>query len=414
LREARGLQEFQERMMKVWSVRAAVSALALMVATAANAAPERSDRILSAQVRLSTSLIERLQTRPGETAIVSPAGVAAAMALLDIGTEDKFRLTAQRVLGFDNKVDAATDFANLRQEMALLNRAGSDGATFTFANAAIFDPNLRLVPDLLGHMRATGAEVSQKALSDPSTVKGINDWVAARTRNRIPSIIDNGSSDANLVILNALYFKSDWATAFDKSQTRPAAFQELDGKLSDVAMMHGKVSMPFRSNQQFAAVDLRYKASRFSLVIATSRNKPASMQDFAGISHWLTGENFTVTEVDLRMPRFTLRRGAELLPALDAAGLKQVRLSPTAFSQLSPDPIAISSVIQKVFLAVNEQGTEAAAATALTTRTATIKVRLNEDRLVVDKPFIFALRDKISGLVLVSGYVGSIPAEATQ
>jgi serpin B len=400
--------------MKVWSIRAAVSALALVATTAAHAGTELSDRILSAQVKLSTSLVERLQTKPGETAVVSPAGVAAAMALLDVGTDANFRATAHRVLGFDGTTDAAADFASLRQEIALIDRAGSDGATFTFANAAVFDPKLRLVPDLLGHMRATGAEVSQKALSEPSTVKGINDWVAAKTRNRIPSIIDNGATDANLVILNALYFKSDWATAFDKSRTRPAAFQEFDGKLSDVAMMNGKISVPFRANQQFAAVDLRYKASRFSLVIATSRNKPASMQDFAGISHWLSGENFTETDVDLRMPRFTLRRGAELLPALDAAGLRQVRFSPTAFSQLSPDRIDVSSVVQKVFLAVNEQGTEAAAATALTTRTAVIRMKLNEDRLVVDKPFIFALRDKISGLVLMSGYVGSIPAEATQ
>lgn len=399
--------------MKTWSVRAAVSALALLVATAANAGTELSDRILSSQIRLSTNLVERLQTRPGETAIVSPAGVAAALALLDLGTDSKFRSVAQRVLGFDNSVDAATDFTNLRQEIALLDRAGSDGSTFTFANAAVFDPKLRLAPDLLGQMRATGAEVSQKALSDPSTVKGINDWVAMKTRNRIPSIIDS-ATDANLVILNALYFKSDWATAFDKSQTRPAAFQELDGRQSGVAMMHGKVSVPFRSNQQFAAVDLHYKASRFSLVIATSRNKPASMQDFASISQWLTGENFTDTDVDLHMPRFTLRQGTELMPALDAAGLKQVRFSPTAFSQLSPDRVDMSSVVQKVFLGINEQGTEAAAATAVTTRTAMIRMKQNEDRLTVDKPFIFALRDKFSGLVLVSGYVGSIPAEATQ
>jgi serpin B len=400
--------------MKTWSIRAAVSALALLVATAAHAGTELSDRILSAQIKLSSSLVERLQTRPGETAVVSPAGVAAAMALLDVGTDADFRAVSHRVLGFDKAADAAADFASLRQEMAMLDRGGNDGATFTFANAAVFDPKLRLVPDLLGYMRATGAEVSQRSMSDPATVKGLNDWVAQRTRNRIPSIIDNGAMDAKLIILNALYFKSDWATAFDKSRTRPAPFQELDGKLADVAMMHGKMSLPFRSNQQFAAVDLRYKASRFSLVVATSRNKPASMQDFAGISHWLTGENFTDTDVDLRMPRFTLRRGSELLPALDAAGLRQARIRASAFSGLSPDPIEISSVVQKVFLAVNEQGTEAAAATALTTRTAMIRMKLQEDRLVVDKPFIFALRDKISGLVLMSGYVGNIPAEATQ
>ena len=397
--------------MKGWSVRATVSALALLVATAANAGPE--DRILSAQIRLSTTLVERLQTRPGETAVVSPAGVAAAMALLDLGTDDRFRNTAQRVLGFDNATDAASDFASLRQEMASFARAGADGS-FTFANAAIFDPKLRLDPDLLGAMRATGAEVSQKQLSDPATIKGVNDWVAAKTRNRIPSIIDNAAGDTNLIILNALHFKSDWATAFEKSNTRPAIFQELDGRQSEVPMMQGKLTTAFRSNAQYAAVELRYRASRFALVMVTSRSKPASMQDFAGVSTWLSGENFAETEVDLRMPRFSLRQGAELLPALDAAGLRQVRFEPGAFSRLSPDRVDMSSVVQKVFLAVNEQGTEAAAATAITTRTASIRVKLPEDKLVVDKPFIFALRDRVTGLVLVSGYVGAIPQDATR
>ena len=78
------------------------------------------------------------------------------------------------------------------------------------------------------------------------------------------------------------------------------------------------------------------------------------------------------------------------------------------FSQLG---VAIENGFR---LAINEQGTEAAAATAVTTRTASIRLKLNDDKLSVDKPFIFALRDKVSGLVLVSGYVGSIPAEATQ
>lgn len=400
--------------MKAWSIRMAAGLLMLGLVPAAQAGADLSDRILSAQIRLSGNLVERLQTRPGETAIVSPAGVAATLALLDIGTDDTFRAAAQRVLGFDGKLDAAADFTTLRQEVASLARASGEGAAFTFVNAAVFDPKLHLAPGLLDHMRATGAEISQKALSEPSTVKGINDWVAEMTRNRIPSIIDNGATDANLVVLNALYFKSDWATAFDKAQTRPAPFVELDGKRSDVPMMHGKLALPFRANARFAAVDLRYKASRFALVIATTRDRPASLQEFAGISGWLSGEDFSETDVDLRMPRFTLRRGAELLPALDAAGLRQVRFSPTAFSQLTPDRLDMSSVIQKVFLGINEQGTEAAAATAITTRAAAIRLKQREDSLTVDKPFIFALRDRLSGLVLVSGYVGSIPAEATQ
>ena len=104
--------------MKAWTIRAAVSALELMAATAAHAGADLSDRILSAQVRLSTSLVERLQTRPGETAVVSPAGVAAAMALLDLGTDEPFRATSHRVLGFDDNASASDDFSRLRQEMA--------------------------------------------------------------------------------------------------------------------------------------------------------------------------------------------------------------------------------------------------------------------------------------------------------
>ena len=126
--------------MNGWSVRAAAGALALLVTTAAYAGAEQADRLLSAQIRLSNSLVERLQTTPGATAVVSPAGVAAALALLDLGTDETFRKASQRVLGFDAKVDAAADFANLRQEISSLDRAGSDGATFTFANAAVFDP----------------------------------------------------------------------------------------------------------------------------------------------------------------------------------------------------------------------------------------------------------------------------------
>lgn len=400
--------------MRRWSVRvAAASALALLVSTVSHAG-DLSERILSAQIRLSSDLAERLQTRPGETAIVSPAGVAATLSLLDIGTNSAFRNAAQRVLGFDNKQDATSDFTNLRQEVASLSRASADGAAFSFVNAAVFDPKLRLTPDLLELMRATGAEVSQKALSEPSAVKGINDWVAAKTRNRIPSILDNGATDANAVMLNALYFKSDWAAAFDKTMTRPMPFVEFDGKRGDVPMMHSKFSLPFRADQRFAAVELRYKASRFALVIATTRDKPASLQEFDSVTDWLSGENFTEADVDLRMPRFTLKRSAELLPALDAAGLRNVRYSPAAFSALTPDRFDLSSVIQKVFIGVNEQGTEAAAVTAITTRTAAIRLRQNEERLTVDKPFIFALRDRLSGLVLLSGYVGSVPAEATQ
>jgi len=373
-----------------------------------------SDRTLAAQARLTSTLIQRLQLSDKDNAIVSPAGVAAALALLDVGTSDGFRQAAHSVLGFDDSHPAASDFENLRDQVSGVDRlADGPTATLSFANAAVFDPRLDANPQIIARMRETRADVSVAPLSDHATVNSINQWVANKTKGLIPEIVDDSISSTRLIVLNALYFKDDWATAFNKAATQQAAFHDSAGSTADVPMMSGTVTMPFHSDGRFAAIDLHYKSGRFSLTLVTTRDKPATFAEFAGVTGWLTGADFEATRVNLQLPRFTLRQSMDVLPALDAAGLANARHDPAAFAPISRNPLDISAILQKVYLRINEQGTEAAAATSVMVRAASVRVD-KTDFVSFDKPFIFALRDEASGLILLSGYIGKVPPEPTQ
>lgn len=160
----------------------------------------------------------------------------------------------------------------------------------------------------------------------------------------------------------------------------------------------------FRRQSSFVAVELPYVTERFRLVVITTTDKPARVAQFNTVADWLTGDGFTESPGELSLPRFTLGSSVDLLKALDALGLRPARLSPGALSELSPGPMMITQVMQRTEIKVDEAGTEAAAATAVVTSRG---VTLDYVKMTVDKPFMFALRDADSGLVLLTGYVGN-------
>lgn len=396
------------------SVFAGVLSAALLAGFGAHAQDAAAERTAVAQTRLTAALVDRLQETGKENAIVSPAGIAAVLAMLDLGSSDNFRQAAHAVLGFDGSRAAAADFEDLRDQIASADHLATNASgMFSFANAAVFDPKLNANPDVIARMRQSKAEVSVLPLAEPATVNAINDWVAKKTNNLIPQIVNNNIADAGLIAVSALYFKDDWAVTFNKAQTQLAAFRDSNGGVADVPMMHATMPMPFRAEGRFAAADMRYKSGRFSLTLVTTRDKPASFAEFAGVTNWLSSDQFEMTSVNLQLPRFTLRQSTDLLPALDAAGLASARHEHGAFAPISGRLLEISAILQKVYLGVNEQGTEAAAATSVMVRAAAIAPTRN-DTLTIDKPFIFALRDNATGLILLSGYIGKVPAEPTQ
>jgi serpin B len=395
------------------SVAAAAAAALLCGSAVALGAMERSgeDRVLAAQSRLTLQLIRQLANERGvgNNLVVSPASLAAVLSLLDVGADAPMRAALYKTLGFDAEHPnaAAADLENLRALVSKLGKGVEDKDTILkLANWIVFDPKSEPVDEALRRLRATGARVTQDDHSDPATIKAINDWVSEKTKGLIPSIIDQGPRMPGIVALDALYFKGTWLDQFSKSATHTEPFHLLGGTDFDVQMMAKLFSrVDFRQDGRFVAVDLPYKNSRFSLVVITTNDKPASANEFSSVANWLYGDGFAAGRVQLALPRFTIEDKNEMLEALDKLGLKEGRTSPMALGGLAINLAGISAITQKTYLRVDEEGSEAAAATAVSIERSSMP-RGDLVEMKVDKPFMFALRDSETGLILMSGYVG--------
>lgn len=396
--------------MRLVLIAAVVLALFHAMSAPLAAEPLSVERVSGAQMRLSSKLVaelDRQSSRSSPNVIVSPASIAGVMALLDIGADAKMRGAIWDMLGFKPALghDAASDLAALRATItkAPLNQKPED-AKFDLANIVMFDPASQPFEKAMKEMRATGAEVSTASFSDVTNIKRINEWVAKKTENLIPGILAEQPLPPGLIAVNALYFKGLWPKPFVKDQTKPQAFHMVTNDV-EVPMMHASGSYNFKREGDFAAIELPYRGDRYSLLLVTNTARSLPFKDFSNVTGWLSTADFARKDVNLSLPRFTLEAGEELLDPLKAIGLKNGADSATAFEGLTAVPQEISRIVQKTYLKVDEEGTEAAAVTGVMT-VASARPRNETETLVLDRPFIFALRDRETGLVLMSGYIG--------
>jgi serine protease inhibitor len=371
-----------------------------------------SDALLAAQSRLGTNLIRQLagDKKAGSNIVVSPASLASILSFVELGASGHMRSAIHRTLGFKSAARSRTDgdLKALRNSVAAtIARSVKDGPLI-LANLLAFDPSTRPRQLALLGLSGAGADVLVDDLAEPKTIERINEWVRQRTRDLIPSIIEEAPESLGLVAVNALYFRDRWETPFDPARTRAEQFQPLTGNKVDTSMMHSPArKFAFRQDDRFIAAELAYASEDFKFVVVTTKSAPARVQEFAAVTGWLEGKDFDVKRGEIALPKLSLSAGEELLSPLDALGLKTARLAPDSLDGFSPESLAITRVVQRLELRLNEEGTEAAAATAVTTTRS-----ISPDdyvKMVVDKPFIFALRDQRTGLILFMGYIGAPP-----
>jgi serine protease inhibitor len=381
-----------------------------------------ADDLLSAQSRLSENLIRYLVDHAKEAAyagdganlIVSPASLAAILSFVDLGANTPMRSAIHRTLGFMPAARRRTEqeLAALRNAVAAISARATAEGTLALANLLAFDLSTRPRQLALTGLSAAGADVLVDHLGDPKIIGRINDWVRQKTHDLIPSIIEEAPADMGLVAVNALYFKDRWKTPFDPARTMAEPFQTASGRPVSVKMMHSPVAkFGFRQDQRFIATELGYANDDFKLVVITTKSWPAQLSEFSAVADWLSGRGFELKNGEIGLPKLSLSAAEELLRPLDALGLRPARQMPDALDGFSGMSLVVTRVVQKLELRLSEEGTEAAAATAVvTTRSLAAHDHV---KLVVDKPFMFALRDQKSGLVLFTGFV-SAPAETAR
>jgi serine protease inhibitor len=383
-------------------------AAAQQAAAQAQPSTETRDLLAGAQAKLAIALIEKVASGGSQQATVSPASLASVLGLVSYGASPKMKEAIAKTLSFE-KPDGLAVLDEVRPALA------NGGDVFTFADKLVFAPSSQPNKFMLAGLDKYNIPVEIADLSSAEDVKKIDDWVKGVTKGVIPEIIGSPVSKTSFAALNALHFKARWKNPFDPKLTASAPFIAIDGKSTDVQMMHlPKATRVFQQEKKdertFVAVELPFADERFSLVVVTTKEKPAAARDFAPVAGWLSGSGFRLQSGDLALPRFVASGGGDLTAALDTLGLRDARRTPASLPGFGGD-VSLSKVLQRAMIEVDEEGAEAAAATvAIGTRT------LEPDdsiHMTVDKPFIYSLRDKTTGLILVAGYLGTAPKGKT-
>ena len=367
-------------------------------------APNKETRaaIATAQAKLAWQLIK--DAAPGVDPTISPAGLASVFSVLSDGADAKMKNAIVKAMGFESS-DSKLGLAAL--SAARQNATTADAAVFVSKDLIVFAPTAQPSPIFLAGLGALNVQYYVDDLSKMEAVKKIDGWVNDTTKGAIPEILGQPLEKADLVALNALHFKAKWATTFDPKATVETPFTSADKKSDKVMMMRlPEAQQSFRQEKDLIAVDLPFAGDRFSLIVVTSTKAPKTAKEFSEAATWLSGEGFGLHKGDISLPRFSLQASSSLLPTLEKAGLGDGLKSPTALAAFGAGA-KLTQVAQRAMIDVDEEGAEAAAATAVI-----VGRSLEIDdayHMVVDKPFLFALRDRQSGLILVAGYVGHAP-----
>ena len=370
----------------------------------------------------SGDLYAKVATNPGNI-IVSPASVAIALGMTYQGatgtTADEFASVlhlADSGLGPAQWHAAAGALgerwtSNVAQEtgrkppaeIALANRLF--GAKTLPFEQAFLDASLRDYRAPMERLDFTASEAAREH---------INDWVEQRTRDRIQDLLPPQSIGAGtlLVLANAIYFKAEWAHPFDEGNTDEAPFF-VDGTTAvDVPTMHVTHDFGYVKTPEHTLVELPYGGGGFSMVLAVPSARDGLPKLEAAVTPTAIAHASTVwtqQRVALSMPKFELQpaRSLALSTALKALGLQRAFTGAAEFDGMvspSEERPKIDEVFHKGFIAVDEKGTEAAAATAVVMLRGGAMPR-DPVTVTLDRPFMFFIRDTHTGAILFMGRV---------
>jgi serpin B len=363
----------------------------------------------------------------GSNILFSPFSISSAFAITYEGARGTTAGEIRTVFHFP------ADSATLREGFSLINagiNSGDMNYTLSTANALWAEKTYPFMPDYISTAgRWYSANVTNLDFTGQpeASRQTINNWVADRTQDKIQNLLPAGSIGAltRLVITNAVYFKGTWQQQFDPDQTTDTPFRTSDGRTITVRMMQRTdehAIFPYAETADLQMLSMPYSASGgngLSMVVLLPKG-----DDITVAEPYLNPANLSALEqsavsqqVKVYFPKFTLEAGYDLPATLSALGM------PTAFSPSADfsgmdgaHDLFISDVIHKVYLDVNEEGTEAAAATAVEMMAGAAPGGPHEAPVIpvfrADHPFLLVIQDNNSGAILFAGRI-MVPSSAT-
>lgn len=377
------------------------------------------EQLTSANTLFALELFRTLnESNPTGNIFFSPFSISSALAMVFLGAKGSTAAQLSKTFHFDSVEDVHSRFQSLNAEVS---RRGASH-TLKVANRLYGEKTYNFLAEFLAStQKLYGADLApvdfQHATEDAR--KEINQWVKGQTEGKIPELLAEGVVDnmTKLVLVNAIYFKGLWEEKFMTEDTTDAPFRLNKKDTKTVKMMYQKKKFPcgYISDLKCKVLEMPYQGGELSMVIllpndiedeSTGLKKIEEQITLEKLREWTKRENLENVEVHLKLPRFKIEESYILNSNLVRLGLQDLfNNSKADLSGMSGSrDLFISKIVHKSFVEVNEEGTEAAAATA---GIAAFCMLLHEEEFTVDHPFLFFIRHNPTSNVLFLGRVCS-------
>ncbi|XP_048204474.1 leukocyte elastase inhibitor [Perognathus longimembris pacificus] len=377
------------------------------------------EQLSTANTRFTLDLFLALsENNPTGNIFISPFSISSALAMVLLGSRGNTAAQLSKTFHFDEVEDIHSRFQDLN---GVINKHGAP-YILKLANRLYGEKTYNFLPEFLAStQKMYGAELASVDFQHASEEarKVINQWVKGQTEEKIPELLAAGMVDnmTKLVLVNAIYFKGNWQEKFMKEDTTNAPFRLTKKDTKTVKMMYQKKKFPFGYIQDLKCrvLELPYQGKELSMVIllpddiedeSTGLKKIEKQLTLEKLHEWTRPENLGKTEVNVKLPRFKLEETYVLNPHLARLGVEDLFSSSKAdLSGMSgARDLFISNIVHKSFVEVNEEGTEAAAATA---GIATFCMLMHEEDFTADHPFLFFIRHNPTANILFLGRYSS-------
>ena len=374
------------------------------------ATPVVNPKVTAANTRFSFKLISEIlkqnNSQNSQNIFISPTSVAIALAMTYNGAKGETQQAMAKTLELQGISLQEINSANAALIAAVQN--ADDKVQLNIANSLWAKQDINFNSDFLQTTEDFyKATVTNLDFSDPGAVNAINDWVRQSTNGKIDAIVQQINPDDVMFLINAIYFKGKWTKEFDPKQTTIGQFYLTTGEQKQHPLMSQSGKYSYYENKKFQAVSLPYgNDGRLSLYVFLPSDNSSLTAFYQALNaenweKWIT--QFRNRQGSIRLPRFKINYDLTLNDALKALGMGAAFEPKADFSGIG-DNLALSEVKHKTFVEVNEEGTEAAAATSvgitLTSASSEQPFQMN-----VDRPFFCAIRDNQTGTVLFMGSI---------
>jgi len=375
----------------------------------------------AAGVNAFTADLLRTTAATGGNAFLSPYSIATAVAMARAGATGATAAEIDAALHLP--ADAPAAFRELVAALASVPMVNTwtDGAreqapayALSVANGLFAHRGWAFLPAFGATLRdAYAAEFREVDFLDGAgTRKVINDWVAAKTKDRIRDIVpaDLPTPDTRMALVNAIHFKAQWAEPFSEKATLDKPFTVAPGKDVQAPFMVRSGDFLYAAAADAQVVELPYEGGATSMIVILPRTKDGLDALVAGLTPATLDARLASLahqRVALELPKFTFTTSLEATSALRALGVRAAFAADTAdFTGITAEkPLFIGVVLHKAFVAVDEAGTEAAAATVVMMRTGSAMRPQPPTPFVADHPFLFLIRHRATGAILFAGRV---------